>query len=81
MIRINLLAVERERTKKKIAFPTAQRLTLGCSLLLVLSGGLVGWLTDRVAARGVRANLRRSLDALKDQVEAEVERAPGRQAG
>src|SRR5204862_7915082 len=43
MIRINLLAAERERTKKKIAFPTGQRLTAVCSLMLVLAGGLIGW--------------------------------------
>ena len=44
-------------------------------------GGLAGWLTDRIAAGGVRANLRRSLEALKDQVEGDVERARGRRAG
>ena len=32
-------------------------------------GGPAGWLADRVAAPGVRANLRRSLRALKEQVE------------
>jgi type IV pilus assembly protein PilN len=46
MIRINLLAVERERAKKKAgaAFGTAaQKLAIGCSLILILAGLFVGW--------------------------------------
>jgi uncharacterized membrane protein len=43
-------------------------------------GGLVGWLTDRIAARGVQTNLRRAVRALKDRVEGAAERAPGRPA-
>lgn len=44
-------------------------------------GGLLGWLVDRVAVRDVRGNVRRSLDALKDQVEAGVEHGRARRAG
>jgi type IV pilus assembly protein PilN len=45
MIRINLLAAEKERGKKKAAvFGTAgQKLTLGCSTILVLAVVFVGW--------------------------------------
>ena len=46
MIRINLLAVERERAKKKTAAAfgtTAQKLTVGCSLILILAGLFIGW--------------------------------------
>jgi type IV pilus assembly protein PilN len=45
MIRINLLAADRERTKKKAAtFGTVgQKLTVGCSLILVLTGLFMGW--------------------------------------
>jgi type IV pilus assembly protein PilN len=45
MIRINLLAGERERTKKKaVAFGTVgQKITVGCSLILVLTGLFIGW--------------------------------------
>ena len=43
MIRINLLAVERERSKKKAVFQTGQKVTLACSLVLVLAVVLVGW--------------------------------------
>src|SRR5216110_639685 len=46
MIRINLLAVERERAKKKAAVTfgtTTQKLTVGCSLILILAGLFVGW--------------------------------------
>jgi len=43
MIRINLLAVERERSKKKAVFQTGQKVTIACSLVLVLAIVLVGW--------------------------------------
>jgi type IV pilus assembly protein PilN len=44
MIRINLLAVERERTKKKMNFALAgQKLTVGCGLILVLGVLFIGW--------------------------------------
>src|SRR5262245_62406749 len=46
MIRINLLAVERERAKQKTAAAfgtTAQKLTVGCSLILILAGLFIGW--------------------------------------
>jgi type IV pilus assembly protein PilN len=43
MIRINLLAVERERTKKKSTFQTGQKVTIACSLVLVLAAVIIGW--------------------------------------
>jgi type IV pilus assembly protein PilN len=44
VIRINLLNVERGRARKKSAgFQTGQKLTLGCSLILVLTLAFVGW--------------------------------------
>jgi type IV pilus assembly protein PilN len=49
MIRINLLAVERERAKRRSAGAglglqaTQQKITLACSLILVLCGLGVGW--------------------------------------
>jgi type IV pilus assembly protein PilN len=45
MIRINLLAVERDRGKKKaITFgTTGQKLTVGCSIILVLAMTFIGW--------------------------------------
>jgi type IV pilus assembly protein PilN len=46
MIRINLLAAERDRGKKKkaVSLGTAgQKITIGCSLILVLGGLAVGW--------------------------------------
>src|SRR2546427_561473 len=43
MIRINLLAVERERKKVKGTFQVAQKLTIGCSLILVLAVLFMGW--------------------------------------
>jgi type IV pilus assembly protein PilN len=43
MIRINLLAAERERAKKKAPFQAGQKLVVGCSLILVLGLLFVGW--------------------------------------
>ena len=43
MIRINLLTVERERAKKKITFQVGQKLTIGCSIIVLLAGLFIGW--------------------------------------
>jgi type IV pilus assembly protein PilN len=43
MIRINLLAVERERAKKRIFISEAQRVTLAASLILVGTALVIGW--------------------------------------
>ena len=45
MIRINLLAAERDRTKKKKAIlgTAGQKLAIGCSLILVLAALFIGW--------------------------------------
>jgi Tfp pilus assembly protein PilN len=43
MIRINLLAAERTQAKKKLPFQIGQKLTLGCSLILVMAALLIGW--------------------------------------
>ena len=45
MIRINLLPVDRERRKKRaLSFGTgAQQLTVGCTLILLVSVGFCGW--------------------------------------
>ena len=43
MIRINLLAVEREAKKKKATFQAGQKVTLACGLILLLTAGFVGW--------------------------------------
>lgn len=43
MIKINLLAVDRERAKRKAKFQIGQKVTVGCSLILVATGLLLGW--------------------------------------
>jgi type IV pilus assembly protein PilN len=46
MIRINLLAAERDKTKKKgtaVLGTAAQKIAVGCSLILVIAVVLVGW--------------------------------------
>ena len=43
MIRINLLAVERQAKKKKATFQAGQKIAVACGLILVLSAGGVGW--------------------------------------
>jgi len=43
MIRINLLAVEREAKKKTATFQAGQKVTLACGLILILTAGVIGW--------------------------------------
>jgi len=43
MIRINLLAVERQAKKKKATFQAGQKIAFCCGLILVLTGCAVGW--------------------------------------
>jgi len=43
MIKINLLGVERAKVKKKVAFQVGQKLTLGCSLILIVTVLGIGW--------------------------------------
>ncbi len=43
MIRINLLAVERERAKRRASFQLAEKLTVACSLILVVTAVFIGW--------------------------------------
>jgi type IV pilus assembly protein PilN len=43
MIRINLLQADRKSVKKRVALDFGQKLTIGCSLILVMTALLVGW--------------------------------------
>jgi type IV pilus assembly protein PilN len=43
MIRVNLLAVERERAKRRITFQLGQKLTVACSLILVVTALFIVW--------------------------------------
>jgi type IV pilus assembly protein PilN len=43
VIRINLLAVDRERAKRRAKFQTAQKVTIGSSLILVAAALIVVW--------------------------------------
>jgi type IV pilus assembly protein PilN len=43
MIRINLLAIERGRPKAKPAFQLAQKITVVCSLILLVTAVAIGW--------------------------------------
>lgn len=43
MIRINLLATERQRVRKAIAFDVGQRLTVAASVILVAAVAVIGW--------------------------------------
>lgn len=43
MIRINLLTVDRERSKRKAKFQIGQKVTVACSLILVAAALVVGW--------------------------------------
>jgi type IV pilus assembly protein PilN len=43
MIRINLLGGERQKKARAIAFDAGQRLTVACSLILVVAAAGIGW--------------------------------------
>jgi type IV pilus assembly protein PilN len=43
MIRINLLVAERKAAKRAVAFQIGQKLTIGCSAILVVAALFVGW--------------------------------------
>lgn len=43
MIRINLLTVDRERSKRKAKFQVGQKITVACTLILVAAALVVGW--------------------------------------
>jgi type IV pilus assembly protein PilN len=43
VIRVNLIGGERKRAKKKAVFATAHKLTVGCTIILIGAGALVGW--------------------------------------
>jgi type IV pilus assembly protein PilN len=43
LIKINLLTVDRERTKRKAKFQIGQKITVACSLILVAAALVVGW--------------------------------------
>ena len=43
MIRINLLGVDRQKTKKAALFDVGRQITLACSLILVLAALGIGW--------------------------------------
>lgn len=43
MIRINLLAVERERGKRAVLISPAHRVTIAASLILIVSALVIGW--------------------------------------
>ena len=43
MIRINLIAVERERTRKRVLIPPALRVTFGATIILLGTAALIGW--------------------------------------
>ena len=43
MIRINLIAVERERTRKRVLIPPALRVTFGATVILLGTALLIGW--------------------------------------
>jgi type IV pilus assembly protein PilN len=84
MIRINLLGGERQVKKKSVTFDIGQRLTLACSLILVVAGAGIGYwywsLQQRSAqvdadiARGQQEQLRLQ-SIIREVNEFEQERA------
>jgi len=70
---------QRGRWRLREVGPDRTKVTL--RLAYQAPGGLIGWVVDQIGARDVRRNLRRSVESLKDQVEAGVGRAPAPRAG
>lgn len=68
MIRINLLAVERDKVKRKPEFELGQKIALLCSLILVLTVVGVGWWYWSLSKRS------RQLDADIQAAQAEAAR-------
>jgi type IV pilus assembly protein PilN len=78
MIRINLLGVDRTRAKKAVALDLGQRITIACSLILVVTALLIGWWwwslnetstrldADIVAAQQERARLQSILAEVRE---------------
>jgi type IV pilus assembly protein PilN len=84
MIRINLLGVDRQKTKKAAAFDVGQRLTLACSLILVAAALGIGWwfwtLREEVARldaeiAGARSRQQQLASVLADLQQFEARRA------
>jgi len=84
MIRINLLGGERQVKKKAVAFDVGQRLTLACSLILVVAAGGIGywyWSLQQRSAQvdadiaGAQQEQLRLQSIIRDVNEFEQERA------
>ena len=56
MIRINLLAVDRERSKRGALIPAAQRVTIAASLILIVTFLGVGWWFWSLYATSIRVD-------------------------
>lgn len=54
MIRINLLAVERDRTKRRAGIEVGQKVTIGCSVILVVTVVAMGWRFWTLREQGAR---------------------------
>jgi type IV pilus assembly protein PilN len=57
MIRINLLAVERPKAKKAIAFDVGSQMTSVCALILIAAVGVCGWWFWSLREQSVRLDL------------------------
>ena len=84
MIRINLLGVERKQARRAAAFDIGKRITLACSLILVVAAAGIGfWFVSlQRAAQQVESDIataQRELARLKPII-AEVEKFETRQA-
>ena len=58
MIRINLLAVDRDKKKKKaVTLQAGQKMTIGCSLILILAVLFIGWRYWALARESTRLDV------------------------
>jgi type IV pilus assembly protein PilN len=71
MIRINLLAVERNRPKRRIGFDLGQRVTLVCVVIFVAV--LAGVVWQALAVRGEAARLREQVRLVDEELATMVD--------
>ncbi len=56
MIKINLLAAERQAKKKPAALQSAQKMVIGCSLIVVLAVGFIAWRYTALSRQSAKLN-------------------------
>ena len=73
MIRINLIAVERERTRKRVLIPAAHRVTIGATFILLGTALLMQWAGMSMALGAFLAGVLLAESNFRHELEADIE--------